>query len=127
MAEHERFTRRVFARRVGGVVLGAPYLSLIDGITLPRSQVAASPPLEQHVAPGVRIRTDNGVEIVVPPLYHELITARLTVAGGRALVAARDELRLALARIERGHVTGPRGLLVTVAWEGPTSATICLD
>jgi hypothetical protein len=117
--EHERFTRRVFARRVGGVVLGAPYLSLIDGITLPRSLVAKSPPLEQHVVPGVRIRTDNGVEIVVPPLYHELITARLTIAGGRALLAARDELRLALNHIEKGHVAGPRGLLVTVAWGRP--------
>ena len=83
MAEgRERFTRRVFARRVGGAVLGAPYLSLIDGITLPRPQVAQSPPLEQHVVPGVRISTDNGVEIVVPPLYHELVTARLTIAAG---------------------------------------------
>lgn len=115
----ERFTRRVFARRAGGVVLGAPYLALIDGITLPRAHVTQSPPLEQHVVPGVRIRTDNGVEIVVPPLYHELVTARLTIAGVRALLAARDELRLALTHIEKGHVAGPRGLLVTVGWGGP--------
>jgi hypothetical protein len=115
----ERFTRRVFARRVGGAVLAAPYLSLIDGITLPRRQVAHTPPLEQHVVPGVRISTDNGVEIVVPPLYHELVTARLTVAGTRSLLAARNELRLALDQIEKGHVVGPRGLLVTVAWGRP--------
>src|ERR1044072_7537333 len=115
----ERFTRRVFARRVGGVMLGAPYLSLIDGITLPRAQVAHAPPLEQHIVPGVRIGADNGVEIVVPPLYHEVVTARLTIVRGRDLGAARDELRLALEHIERGHVIGPRGLVVTVGWGRP--------
>jgi hypothetical protein len=40
---HEPFTRRVFARRVGGAVLGAPFLSLLDGIELPRA--AAGSPL----------------------------------------------------------------------------------
>src|SRR5258705_9302133 len=110
---HESFTRRAFARRAGGAVLGALFLSLLDGITLVRPRVAQSPPLEQHVVPGVRISTDNGVEIVVPPLYHELVTARLTTAAGRALLVARDELRLALHHIEKGQVTGPSGLLVT--------------
>jgi hypothetical protein len=113
------FTRRVFARRVGGAVLGAPFLSLLDGIALARPPVAQSPPLEQHIDPGVRISTDNGVEIVVPPLYHEIVTARLTPASGRALLAARDELRLALRDIEHGHVTGPSGLIVTVGWGLP--------
>jgi hypothetical protein len=116
---HEPFTRRAFARRAGGAVLGAPFLSLLDGIALARPSVAQSPPLEQHIDPGVRISTDNGVEIVVPPLYHELVTARLTTASGRALLAARDELRLALHHIEKGHVAGPSGLLVTVAWGMP--------
>jgi hypothetical protein len=116
---HEPFTRGAFARRAGGAVLGAPFLSLLDGITLARPRVAQSPPLEQHVVPGVRISTDNGVEIVVPPLYHELVTARLTTAAGRALLTARDELRLALRHIEKGQVAGPSGLLVTVAWGMP--------
>ena len=113
------FTRRVFARRVGGAVLGTPFLSLLDGIEVARPPAAQSPPLEQHIDPGVRISTDNGVEIVVPPLYHELVTARLTVASGRELPAARDELQLALHDIEKGHVVGPSGLIVTVAWGLP--------
>jgi len=116
---HQRFTRRVFARRVGGAVLGAPFLSLLDEITLARPPVAQSPPLEQHVVPGVRHSSDNGVEIVVPPLYHEIVTARLTSASGRALLTGRDELRLALHHIEKGHVAGPSGLLVTVGWGIP--------
>jgi hypothetical protein len=114
-----RFTRRVFARRAGGVVLGAPFLSLLDGVALARPAVARSPPLEQHIDHGVRITTDNGVEIVVPPVYHEIVTARLTPGSGRALLHARDELRLALQHVEKGHVTGPSGLLVTVAWGLP--------
>jgi len=115
----DAFTRRVFARRVGGAVLGAPFLSLLDGIAFPRPAVAQTPPLEQHIDPGLRIATDNGVEIVVPALYHEVLTARLTVAPGRSLLAARDELRLALEHIEDGHVVGPNGLLVTVGWGLP--------
>jgi hypothetical protein len=119
MTEARPFTRRVFARRVGGAVLGAPLLSLLDGVAQARPPVAKSAPLEQHIDPGVRISTDNGVEIVVPPLYHEVLTARLTPASGRALLAARDELRLALQHIEEGHLVGPSGLLVTVAWGLP--------
>src|SRR5262245_26877390 len=115
----QRFTRRLFARRVGGAVLGAPFLSLLDGITLARPRVARSPPHEQHVVPGARHTSDNGVEIVVPPLYHEVVTARLTTGSGRELLAARDELRLALQHIEKGHVAGPGGLLVTVGWGTP--------
>src|SRR5580765_6403545 len=106
----QRFTRRVFARRVGGAVLAAPFLSLLDGIALARPAVAQSAPLEQHIVPGARHISDNGVEIVVPPLYHEIVTARLTTASRRALLAARDELRLALEHIEKGHVAGPKGL-----------------
>src|SRR5690349_5180930 len=115
----QRFTRGVFARRVGGAVLGAPFLSLLDGVALARPAVAQAPPLEQHLVPGARHTTDNGVEIVIPPLYHEIVTARLTTSSRRELLAARDELRLALAGIEKGHVVGPSGLLVTVGWGLP--------
>ena len=55
----------------------------------------------------------------MPPVYHEIVTARLTAASGRELLAARDELRFALHHIEQGHVAGPSGLLVTVAWGLP--------
>jgi hypothetical protein len=67
----------------------------------------------------VRCRTQNRVEVVVPPVYHEIITARVKPASGRALLAARDELGQALQHIEQGHVVGPSGLIVTVAWGLP--------
>ena len=116
MPADDAFTRRVFARRVGGAVVGAaPFLSLLDEIALARPPVAQTAPLEQHIDPGVRITTDNGVEIVVPPVYHEIVTARVRSAS----LAARAELALALEHIEEGHVIGPRGLIVTVAWGVP--------
>jgi hypothetical protein len=117
--EQQRFSRAVFARRVGGAVLGAPFLSLLDGVALARPAVAQVPPLEQHLVPGVRHATDNGVEIVIPPLYHESVTARLTTSSRKGLLAARDEFRLALQHIEKGHVVGPSGLVVTVGWGLP--------
>src|SRR3954454_11919578 len=97
-------TRRVFTRRGGGAVLGASLLSLLDGVALARPAVAGSVPLEQHLDPVVRITTDNGGEIVVPPIYHEIVPARLTVPSRPELLAAGDELRLALRHIEAGHV-----------------------
>ena len=50
-------------------------MSLLDGVALARPPVAKSPPLEQDIDHGVRITTENGVEIVVPPVYHEIVTA----------------------------------------------------
>ena len=101
-------------------MLGASALSLLDGIAQTRPAVASAPPFEQHVGSGDRITTDNGVEIVVPPLYHEIVTARLTTGRDRAaLLAAREQLAQALRSIEAELVAGPSGLLATVAWGMP--------
>ena len=55
---------------------------------------------------------DNHVEVLVPPLHHEVVTARLRV-GERpaALREAREELEQALARLDatlRADAGGPR-------------------
>ena len=34
-------------------------------------------PPEQHLLEGVRVVTQEGVEVLVPPLHHEVLTARL--------------------------------------------------
>ena len=116
----EPITRRTFVRRAGGTVLGASFLSLLDGVAPARPAVTSTLPLEQHLDLGDRISTDNGVEIVVSLLYHEIVTARLTTApDGPALLAVRAELEHALRSIEAGLVAGPSGLLATVAWGVP--------
>jgi hypothetical protein len=72
-------------------------------------------PPEQHVLDGVRHVRDNGVEVVVPPLHHQIVTARVRV-GRSDLKDARRELERALARLEAELPPTPAGLGVTVAW-----------
>ena len=99
----EPFTRRTFVKRVGAAAAGASFLKLLDGAAPARSAVAAPPLLEQHLDVGDRITTDNGVEIVVPPVYHEIVTGRLVAGHDPAtLLAARDQLAHALQSIEAG-------------------------
>jgi hypothetical protein len=70
---------------------------------------------EQHVLDGVRIVEDNGVEVVVPPLHHEVVTAVVNVPeSSDALVEAQGALEDELARLEGEH-----GVAVTVAWGLP--------
>jgi len=94
---------------------------LLDGLAAAPARAAAIatrvPPATQHVLNGLRIVTENGVEIVVPPRHHQLVTATLRVGGGkRDLVAARRELEHALAGLDRRFASTPRGLGVTVGW-----------
>src|SRR5215210_5572360 len=58
-------------------------------------------PPEQHLLRGIRIVTDEGIRVVVPPLHHQVVTARLRVHGRRELREARADLAAALARLER--------------------------
>jgi hypothetical protein len=100
---------------------GAGVYELVDRLTTaPRRAVATSRPREQHVLEGVRVLTDNGVEVVVPPLHHEVVTAKLGVGESRAdLAAARAELARALDGLDARFESTPAGLGVTVAWGLP--------
>jgi hypothetical protein len=66
---------------------------------------------------GIRIVRDNGVEVVVPPRHHQIVTAMLRVGRDRrALGAARRELEHTLAGLDRRFASTPAGLGTTVAW-----------
>jgi hypothetical protein len=68
----------------------------------------------------VRIVRDNGVEVVVPPLHHQLATGRLKVGATRnELKEAQRALEEAIRRLERRYQPTPAGLGVTVAWGLP--------
>lgn len=86
-----------------------------------RAAIAASPlPPEQHLLQGTRVITDDGVRVSVPPLHHQVTTAKLTIApGSRALAEARATLERALRAIESRHPSTPAGLGVVVAWGSP--------
>jgi hypothetical protein len=79
-----------------------------------------SRPPEQHLLQGVREITDNGVEVLVPPLHHQLVTARLKIEDDpKALRDAQAELENALAKLDGRYDPTPGGLGVTVGWGLP--------
>jgi hypothetical protein len=112
-----RLTRREV---LAGALGAAGAYRLVDGLAGPtpaRAATTALPP-EQHLLDGVRHIHDNGVEVVVPPLHHQLVTARVK-AGKGDLADARRTLEKALAALEREYPPTPAGLGITVAWGLP--------
>ena len=73
---------------------------------------------EQYLLEGVKLLTHEGVEVVEPPLHHQVVTARVA-AGRRELGDARRTLEAALLRLEGRYELTPAGLAVTVAWGLP--------
>jgi hypothetical protein len=121
--EPSGLTRRRFLGAAAGAGLSAAGLyELVDrfGAVPRRNLAAAAWPREQHVLLGQQVVTDEGIEVIVPPLHHRVVTAKVRVEGSRSsLLAAKAELEEALAALERQHEPSPRGLGVTVAWGLP--------
>src|SRR5439155_10806745 len=82
-----------------------------------RPAAARRLPHEQHLLEGLTTISDDGVEVVVPPLHHRLVTAR--VAPGTDLRAAQAELERRLRELDGRFEPTPAGLGVTVAWGMP--------
>jgi hypothetical protein len=117
-----RLTRRQLI--AGGAVAGlgaAGIYELVDrlGSSPSRPDVKGLTP-EQHLLQGVRIVEDNGVEVVIPPLHHQLVTARVKIAERRAdLQDAQAALEDALAKLDGRYEQSPAGLGIAVAWGLP--------
>lgn len=95
---------------------------LVDRLTRPprRPRRAVPLPPEQHLVEQQAVVVDDGVEVIVPPLHHQVVTAELRVGERRAdLLAARAELEQALAALDERFPPTPAGLAVTVAWGLP--------
>jgi hypothetical protein len=83
--------------------------------------MAAPPqrPREQYLVERLNIITDNGVEVILPPRYTDVITAKL--ASGRTwspaeLQQAQTRLENALRQVEAPHPGTAAGLTITVGW-----------
>ncbi len=117
-----RLTRRqVIAGAAAGAALGtAGIYELVDQLTDSPERPAAPEQLgpEQHLLFGVRTVEDNGVEVLVPPLHHEVVTARVKVDRSD-LRDAQRALEQALAKLDGRFEPTPAGLGVTVAWGLP--------
>lgn len=117
-----RLTRRqLIGGAAASALAAAGIYRLVDELTPPPRRAAAGSLFpEQHLLDGIRIVRDNGVEVLVPPLHHQVVTATIRVGEGTAEVdPAREELEEALRRLDERFEPTPAGLAVTVAWGLP--------
>ncbi len=113
-------TQLVGGAAVSVLAAGGIY-KLVDELTAPPArEVSGALRPEQHLLDGIRIVRDNGVEVLVPPLHHQVVTATVRAGGSAAeLSEARLELENALSRLDQRFDPTPSGLGVTVAWGLP--------
>ena len=112
--------RQVIVGAAAGAVGATGLYELVDQFTggSPERATAAKVFSEQHLLDGVRIADSEGVEVLVPPLHHEILTARVS-AGRSDLRTAQTELERLLAQLDADYAPSPAGLGVTVAWGLP--------
>jgi hypothetical protein len=110
----------VIVGAAAGVVGVSGVYELVDQLTGSSPKRAAPGKVlpEQHLLDGVRIVDSDGVEVLVPPLHHEILTGRVT-AGRADARTAQGELERLLAQLDLDYAPTPAGLGVTVAWGLP--------
>ena len=114
-----RLTRRQVLAGAAASALGAAGIyELVDqlGGEAPTRPVGAPVPPEQHLLDSVAVIVDNDVEVVIPPLHHQLVTAMVRADD---LSAAQRDLNDALEELDRRYESTPAGLGVTVGWGLP--------
>ena len=114
-------TRGRFLQRSLLALSSAGIYGLVDGLAAPAARAfahhSARPGPEQHLLQNVRQLSENGVEVLIPPLHHQIVTANLRVGRSKAaLHEARRTLEGALATIDRTYAPTPSGLGLTVGW-----------
>ena len=111
-----RLTRQQLLAGAAASALGAGGIyelvdQLSDGAPV-RVPSALPRPDEQHLLESVSVIVDNEVEVVVPPMHHQLVTANV---GGGDVRAAQRDLSDALAELDARYEQTPAGLGVTAA------------
>jgi hypothetical protein len=111
-----RFTRRRFlGGAAAAAVGGAGIYELVDQLSSAPSRPAAAPtnlPPEQHVFDLTSVQSE-GIEVIVPPLHSEVVTATLNVHDLRG---AQHDLETALRELDAEYPLDPSGLGVTIGW-----------
>jgi hypothetical protein len=114
-----RFTRRrLLGAAAAAGLSGAGIYELVDKLAPAPERVALERrvPPEQHLFDLGVVRLE-GVEVVVPPLHSELVTATLQHVAD--LRTAQADLERTLAGLDARYPLDPSGLGVTVAWGLP--------
>ncbi len=102
--------RELIAGTAAAALAAGGIYELADRLTASPKPGGAAGPREQHELPGLRVVESDGVAVVVPPLFHQLVTAN--VVRGHPLADARTRFEDALSSVD-----GDVGM--TVAWGLP--------
>jgi hypothetical protein len=115
-----KLTRKeALAGAAAGVLGAGGVYELVDklaGAAPARAEGTLRP--EQHLLEGIRVVHSDGIEVLVPPLHHRILTARVAVHRAD-LRDAQKTLEKTLAGLEHDYAPNPAGLGVTVAWGLP--------
>jgi hypothetical protein len=117
-----KLTRKQLVGGAAATALGATGVyELVDRLaSSPARPSPASLPPEQHLLDGVRTVESDGVAVLVPPLHHQVVTAKLAVEETPgALRSAQEELERRLVALEADYEPSAAGLGVTLAWALP--------
>jgi hypothetical protein len=113
--------RQLLAGAAAGAIGASGVYELVDRLARSapaRPAAHGPPPPEQHLLDGIRVVTEDGVEILVPPLHSEVLTATLPLERSD-LKDAQATLEQLLAQLDLDYAATPAGLGVTVAWGLP--------
>jgi hypothetical protein len=112
--------KQALAGAAAGALGASGIYELVDKLAGTAPARSASPVAlpEQHLLDGIRVVQSNKIDVLVPPLHHEVVTARLT-ADRSDVREAQKELTHLLAGLDDDYVVSPSGLGVTVAWGLP--------
>ena len=112
--------KQLLAGAAAGAVGAGGIYELIDQLAGSSPKRAAAPTRlpEQHLLDGIRVVHSDKVEVLVPPLHHEILTARLAVERAD-LADAQKTLTQVLAGLDADYQPSPAGLGVTLAWGRP--------
>jgi hypothetical protein len=121
-------SRRGFLRAAAGAsaaaFAGRGIYGLLDEYASPERAMAATVARrqEQYLIDRLEVILDNGTTVVIPPIYNDVVTAKLaasTTWSKTALRAAQTRLESALARVEAPYSSTAAGITIVVAWGLP--------
>jgi hypothetical protein len=127
MVDKTGLTRRTLLKRMGlgsaGLISAPGAYAALESFARPQRAEAAvvRRRQEQYLIESLEAILDNGVPAIIPPVYNDVITARLVPGAWSTsrLKAAAAKLEKALQKVESPYPATAAGLTIVVAWGLP--------